>query len=166
MLSESVTGNAAYMCLKNPIELARKLLSQYDYERNHNLIEKIARDHNIALEYWPFNESILGILWECPPNHVPTIAINSNLSFLQQTFAIAHLLAHYFLGHGNSICLTDTLSSSLQEEQEANWFAAELLISNLKLKHKKLLQARNIKDLAELLEVPESLLLWKAKFTG
>lgn len=148
--------------MKDPVGLARKIVVQYQNEHNRELLNQILQDNNITLDFWPFEEKVLGVLWEDAPGHITTIAVNLLHDSLQQIFAIAHLLGHHFLEHGNSICLTNTLSLDLKEEQEANLFAAELLMCN-KTQNKKPSSMFSIKDLAELWQIPESLLLWKAK---
>lgn len=146
--------------MRNPIEEARKLLEHYDCSNKQMLLELILQDHEVVLDVWPFEESILGVFWTTPSN-TKTIAINSNHSPIRQTFAIAHGIGHYLLEHGNCLCSIDTLDSENKQEQESNIFAAELLMPEETIK--KMIGIYSHDQLVGMLGISKKLLLWRLK---
>ena len=56
------------------------------------------------------------------------IVINENLSEEMFNFTLFHELAHYFLGHKNTLLLNSSFTSTLKEEFQADLYATYMYL--------------------------------------
>lgn len=92
------------------------------------------------------------------------IFLNNNLDYIEKKFILAHELGHAFL-HSSINCFfleNNSFFVKNKIEREANEFSAELLIDDVELKD-LLCNSYTTAQIAALMEVPESLILYKLK---
>lgn len=100
-------------------------------------VEQIARDLKVEIAFRPLEGDISGILRREPDRVV--VGVNSLESPARQRFTIAHELGHLRLHPGYEVIVDKLVrinlritpggpSATIDEEREANYFAAELLM--------------------------------------
>ena len=92
------------------------------------------------------------------------IFLNNNLDYIEKKFILAHELGHAVL-HSSVNCFfleNNSFFVKNKIEKEANQFSAELLIDDVELKN-LLCSSYTTAQIAALMEVPESLILYKLK---
>ena len=92
------------------------------------------------------------------------IFLNNNLGYIEKKFILAHELGHAVL-HSSINCFfleNNSFFVKNKIEREANEFSAELLIDDIELKE-LLCSSYTTAQIAALMEVPESLILYKLK---
>ncbi len=92
------------------------------------------------------------------------IFLNNNLDYIEKKFILAHELGHAVL-HSSVNCFfleNNSFFVKNKIEREANEFSAELLIDDVELKD-LLCSSYTTAQIAALIEVPESLILYKLK---
>lgn len=92
------------------------------------------------------------------------IFLNNNLDYIEKKFILAHELGHAVL-HSSVNCFfleNNSFFVKNKIEREANEFSAELLIDDIELKD-LLCSSYTTAQIAALMEVPESLILYKLK---
>lgn len=92
------------------------------------------------------------------------IFLNNNLGYIEKKFILAHELGHAVL-HSSINCFfleNNSFFVKNKIEREANEFSAELLIDDVELKD-LLCSSYTTAQIAALMEVPESLILYKLK---
>lgn len=92
------------------------------------------------------------------------IFLNNNLGYIEKKFILAHELGHAVL-HSSVNCFfleNNSFFVKNKIEREANEFSAELLIDDVELKD-LLCSSYTTAQIAALMEVPESLILYKLK---
>lgn len=92
------------------------------------------------------------------------IFLNNNLDYIEKKFILAHELGHAVL-HSSVNCFfleNNSFFVKNKIEREANEFSAELLIDDVELKD-LLCSSYTTAQIAALMEVPESLILYKLK---
>lgn len=92
------------------------------------------------------------------------IFLNNNLGYIEKKFILAHELGHAVL-HSSVNCFfleNNSFFVKNKIEREANEFSAELLIDDIELKD-LLCSSYTTAQIAALMEVPESLILYKLK---
>ena len=121
---------------KNEIEAsAKELLSSAYKEIDESIVPIDVREvldhYTIPLKFVEFKDRGLAGAFESTPK---AIYVNSEDSFSRKTFTIAHELGHMIL-HQNKkqelfyrLDIARIAEEDKQEEQEANWFAASLLM--------------------------------------
>ncbi|WP_024622114.1 ImmA/IrrE family metallo-endopeptidase [Metaclostridioides mangenotii] len=98
-------------------------------------------------------------------NKSVSIVIDSNLSEYEERCVVAHELGHVVLHSGSNICfLTNyTYSNTKKLENEANEFAAELLVSDENIQEAMEKQFSMVEQMACYFEVPNELIEYKFK---
>ena len=130
-------------------------------------VEQIARQYGIIVVYKEAEDELSGFLYRDLQNDSVIIGVNPNHHWRRQRFTIAHELGHYLLhdtgavhvdraDNGYRLRLRNHTSSTGtdEDEREANFFAAELLMP-LELLERDL-DAAGGSDLLDLLEVENS----------
>lgn len=97
-------------------------------------IEDVLKHYEFTVMYLADLNEFVSALVDLPEKY---IAINANHSKTRQRFTLAHELGHYLLGHAAG-AFQDVASNSIKSnnpvEQEADEFAAELLVPSQVLK--------------------------------
>jgi Zn-dependent peptidase ImmA (M78 family) len=135
-------------------------------------VEEIAQKLGIEIKVYDLGEDISGVL--VVDSGKGTIGINPLESKVRQRFSIAHELGHFemhyqvkkqnshlFIDKGFSVLFRDKNSSSgeIKQEQEANAFAASLLmpehllIKEIKTKKLDISKEQSLKELSKLFNV-------------
>ncbi len=126
---------------------------------------RVLTKYGITLKQGTFpNENVAGAL----DRSTKTIFISENDPFFRQAFTIAHEVGHFILHTGvekDVLYRTDILmidKQNKEEEQEANWFAAALLMP------KDMIEAywhslHDIENMAKLFGTSYSAMLWRLK---
>lgn len=96
-------------------------------------VDRIARHLGLRVRHEPFEGEISGCLIRRGDD--ASIGINSMHHENRQRFTLAHEIAHFLLHHGDRVILDRNFLVNLRyangdtdEEREANYFAAELLM--------------------------------------
>jgi len=90
-------------------------------------IDKVAELFSLKVVYYSkFPNSISGTIVQ--QDDFSAIGINSNHHSVRQRFSIAHELGHFLLGHDITKIIDDAYGWQTDKEQQANNFAAEILI--------------------------------------
>ncbi len=90
-------------------------------------IQRIADFFSIPiLPYSKFPDSVSGMIVR--ENGKSVIGVNTNHPDVRQRFTLAHELGHYLSGHDDWRIVEETFDKDSAKEQEANRFAAELLM--------------------------------------
>lgn len=130
--------------------LARKLLKDAGINQIPvslwKVIKHVQTNHNLEVIPHNFGEKISGMLVMADEN--ATIGYNNEQHWHRRRFTIGHELGHLFMGH---VCNNDPNDN---REQEANEFAAELLmpLATLKASYRK---TKVLKELAQEYTVSE-----------
>ena len=158
---------------KNEIEAAAKeILSSSYTEVDDGIVPVDIREvldiYKIPLKFVEFkDESISGAFETNPQN----IYVNTNDSFSRKTFTIAHELGHLIL-HENKkqevfyrVDIARISEEDKAEEQEANWFAASLLMpENVIRKYSSL--TKDTEKLAKIFGTSPSAMYYRLKNLG
>jgi Zn-dependent peptidase ImmA (M78 family) len=118
--------------------LVEHLLDAHKIETTPIPINELARNLDIEIKYEPAEDSLSGFLLRDLNHHKAIIGVNKGHASNRQRFTIAHELGHFLLHQQEQlhvdrqfqIHLRDQTSSKgkVEEEKEANLFAAELLM--------------------------------------
>lgn len=134
---------------------ALSILQMYGIEEPPINVVKIAELLGIQVEQFDFPESIPATL-QTAGSGKQIIGVNKKNPKNRQRFSVAHELGHYLSGHKNYThekVITDPtkryLDPHYRQEEEANEFAAELLMPEFMLKQDILVKHMNISDLAK-----------------
>jgi len=129
-------------------------------------VNKILTHIGINLLPYPFPEKVSAILLK--ENNMLVVGVNNSHHPNRQRFSIAHEIGHYLLGHYKDVFVDmseisegrfdafDTDHNKVQE-QEANYFAGELLMPSAMLK-KDFAKLRNVEEIAKLYKVSKDAL--------
>lgn len=170
---DSVENKANYAKAK---ELATSLLSKVLLKEPPVIAQELAEFCGLRVIYLNFatiKPEYAGISGFINPN-TNTLYINSVESSVRKNFTIAHELGHYLLGHTTSPEYGNLLyRRPLEEqddpiiEQEANCFAANLLVPETFLKNilKKYPFATN-RELSDIFGVSETMIRFRRNFLG
>jgi Zn-dependent peptidase ImmA (M78 family) len=119
-------------------DLVGKLLETHKIESSPIQVNDIASALGIQVRYESTKDELSGFLLRDLSRHKVIIGVNNDHHLNRQRFTIAHELGHFFLhtqeklhvDRGFQINLRDGNSSKgeIEDEKEANLFAAELLI--------------------------------------
>ena len=117
-------------------------------------IEKIPGLFSLKVVYYnKFPDNISGTIIQ--QEDLKAIGVNSNHPKVRQKFSIAHELGHFLLGHDSQHIIDDTFDKPTNNEQEANKFAAEILMPAEMLKKDIGNSEYDIPSLANRYEVSE-----------
>lgn len=116
-----------------PKIIKSKVKTLINYHKTRNPFE-IAKNLNIHIEYKPYSPYTKGYFIKILRNKF--VVINSNLDEYSQNIVMAHELGHAILHSSQNICFIreHTLFPTGILENEANRFAAELLIPDFNIK--------------------------------
>jgi Zn-dependent peptidase ImmA (M78 family) len=100
-------------------------------------VERIAEFLGAELSYRPLEGDVSGLLYRDGDRAV--IGVNALVARTRQRFTIAHEIGHFLLHKGHEVIVDKLVHVNLrsnatvpiaspEEEREANWFAAELLM--------------------------------------
>lgn len=106
--------------------LARRLREQFPSLESSTILERVAAERQITISRFPFSRGVSGIM--CMAAGGPQIGISSLSPPEHQLFTLAHELGHALLGHRAGLLARVQASSSLEDERQANAFAAEFLM--------------------------------------
>ncbi|MDD2208754.1 MAG: ImmA/IrrE family metallo-endopeptidase [Bacilli bacterium] len=113
--------------MQNYSKQVKQILNTLNIQAPPVPIEKIAELFNLkVVPYSKFHDSISGVIIQQEDLNV--VGVNSNHAIVRQRFSIAHELGHYLLGHDSTKMVDTTFDVSTNKEQQANEFAAELLM--------------------------------------
>ncbi len=139
--------------------IARNLRKQFIFKNNNELLIEIVGFYGIVLDRWNFT-GISGMLWNYPQEDTPVISVNASFALGKQRFIIAHIIGHFLLGHGEVFCPENIFDTSSPLEEEANIFAAELLMPR-HLFVKKISCNYTIDQLSDLFMVSKEIIKWR-----
>lgn len=126
-------------------KLARYLIKRAEITETpvslQKIIEYLQTRHDLAVIKTDFGKKISGIL--VMVGNQPTIGFNENDCWYRRRFTIGHEIGHLLMGH-----TCEGSASNNIHEQEANQFAAELLVP-LEFIKKDFLKTKNIPDLSK-----------------
>lgn len=115
----------------NAKEKAIELLKKYNITQPVVPIFQIAEQEGISLNFVKMPKKLENVAGFFDPEN-KVIFINNDDAPNRQTFTIAHELGHYILGHESAkygvLLRIPSLSEPNPTEQEANCFAANLLV--------------------------------------
>lgn len=128
-------------------------------------IEKIAELFSLKVVYYSkFPDNISGTIIR--QENLNAIGVNSNHPEVRQRFSIAHELGHFLLGHDHAHIVDDTFDKPTDKEQEANKFAAEILMPTEMLKKDISENEYDIPSLANKYKVSEQAMSIRLLETG
>lgn len=105
----------------------RAILNKLNIDSAPIPLEKVAELFSIPVVQYPyFPEGVSGTIIN--EHDLKVIGVNDNHAQVRQRFTIAHELGHYLMAHDDTKFIDDTFDKPNQKEQEANKFAAELLM--------------------------------------
>jgi Zn-dependent peptidase ImmA (M78 family) len=108
-------------------EKIRTILTKLDIQGAPVPVEKVAELFSIPVLHYPlFPKGVSGTIIN--QEDLSVIGVNSNMADVRKRFTIAHELGHYLLGHDHNKMIDETFDNKDHKEQEANKFAAELLM--------------------------------------
>lgn len=142
-------------------EKAHNILSMFKITILPIDVEKIANLLDFKVLLFDFPETMSGVIKIQEAKKV--IAVNKNMPVVRQRFTIAHELGHYLSGHSNFSHERETfvdpdkkyLDPRHRDEEEADEFAAELLMPDYLLKKDVLENKLSATELAKKYEVSE-----------
>ncbi|RJP28010.1 MAG: ImmA/IrrE family metallo-endopeptidase [Candidatus Omnitrophota bacterium] len=147
-------------------KIAQKALKEAQVNAPPVDVNKILNGLRINFLPYSFPDKVSAILLK--DNNMLVIGVNKNHPPNRQRFSIAHEIGHYLLGHYKEI-FVDTAEISegrfeaadeehnKVQEQEANYFAGELLMPSDMLK-KDFLKLKNVEEIAKLYQVSKEAL--------
>jgi Zn-dependent peptidase ImmA (M78 family) len=140
------------------IDYARKLFTVIDITTPPVKLTSILKHLGIELKSSGKLNFIDAVLFK--DEKFPLIVYNSHRDFLRQRFTIAHEIGHYVMPHKSGIFSCSCNMEDLEEEREANQFAAELLMPEVIFRNKWLEYDENpvhrIEHLSSIFEVSSS----------
>ena len=104
--------------------VADNVIDTYDNVRPLDIVKNLKR---VEFKVLPLTNSINGFYKYISPNR-QMIVINENLSEEMFNFTLFHELAHYFLGHKNTLLLNSSFTSTLKEEFQADLYATYMYL--------------------------------------
>jgi Zn-dependent peptidase ImmA (M78 family) len=104
--------------------VADNVIDTYDSVRPLDIVKNLKR---VEFKVLPLTNSINGFYKYISPNR-QMIVINENLSEKMFNFTLFHELAHYFLGHKNTLLLNSSFTSTLKEEFKADLYATYMYL--------------------------------------
>lgn len=104
--------------------VADNVIDIYDSVRPLDIVKNLKR---VEFKVLPLTNSINGFYKYISPNR-QMIVINENLSEEMFNFTLFHELAHYFLGHKNTLLLNSSFTSTLKEEFQADLYATYMYL--------------------------------------
>lgn len=104
--------------------VADNVIDTYDSVRPLDIVKNLKR---VEFKVLPLTNSINGFYKYISPNR-QMIVINENLSEEMFNFTLFHELAHYFLGHKNTLLLNSSFTSTLKEEFQADLYATYMYL--------------------------------------
>ncbi|MDU2292065.1 MAG: ImmA/IrrE family metallo-endopeptidase [Clostridium celatum] len=104
--------------------VADNVIDTYDSVRPLDIVKNLKR---VEFKVLPLTNSINGFYKYISPNR-QMIVINENLSEEMFNFTLFHELAHYFLGHKNTLLLNSSFTSTLKEEFKADLYATYMYL--------------------------------------
>ncbi len=146
-------------------EKAYSILSMYKIVEPPIPVEKIANQLGFNIEPFDFPDSISAVIRI--KGSIKVIGVNKNQAGTRQRFSISHELGHYLSGHENfdheKKIVVDPdkkyLDPQYRAEQEADEFAAELLMPEFMLKKDVIENKMDIPTLAQKYNVSEQAML-------
>ncbi|HZM63672.1 MAG TPA: ImmA/IrrE family metallo-endopeptidase [Candidatus Saccharimonadales bacterium] len=149
---------------------AKAIREQYGVTERPVRLSEIARKEGIEILYFIPNEKtneIFGLL----DKKKKTIFLNADEPAARQSFTLAHELGHYFLHHKSNeydVYRRDSLyaEGKPEKEQEADYFAAELLMPEeliQRFKSRYDLDDNNISSLSKLFGVSPGAMRYRLK---
>ncbi|HAZ10787.1 MAG TPA: hypothetical protein DCY56_06760 [Candidatus Omnitrophica bacterium] len=147
-------------------KIAQKLISETKTDIPPVDLNKILSHVGINLLPYPFPEKVSAILLK--ESDMLVVGVNNAHHPNRQRFSIAHEIGHYLLGHYKDIFVdmseisegrfdaSDSEHNKVQE-QEANYFAGELLMPLFMLK-RDFQKTRNVEEVAKLYRVSKDAL--------
>ena len=113
--------------LKSKVKAILEKLNIDNVDNGPIPVKEVADIFSLPVVSYPhFPDSISGTIIQ--NNEINVIGVNANQANVRQRFTIAHELGHYLLGHDHAKVIDETFDSPNRNEQEANKFAAELLM--------------------------------------
>ena len=104
--------------------VADNVIDTYDSVRPLDIVKNLKR---VEFKVLPLTNSINGFYKYISPNR-QMIVINENLSEEMFNFTLFHELAHYFLGHKNTLILKSSFTYTLKEEFQADLYATYMYL--------------------------------------
>ncbi len=142
-------------------EKALSILQMYGIKEPPIDVHRIAKLLGIDVERFNFPKSVPATS-QTAGSGKQIIGVNENDPEYRQRFSIAHELGHYLNGHENYTherVVTDPakryLDPHFRQEEEADEFAAELLMPEFMLKQDAMVKHMDIPDLAKRFSVSE-----------
>ena len=146
-------------------EKAHNILNMFKITKPPINVEQIANMLGFKVVPFKFPDSVSGVIRTI--NQVKAIGVNNKHSKVRQKFTIAHELGHYLSGHENFSHEEKTfvdkdkkyMDPHWRQEEEADEFAAELLMPEFMLKNDVLVNKLDPTALASKYEVSEQAML-------
>jgi Zn-dependent peptidase ImmA (M78 family) len=149
-------------------KITREILQEFGIAKLPVPIEQIAKQRGLKLKSYDLGENISGVL--AIDSGKGTIGFNPRESKVRQRFTVAHELGHYELHYKNNELFVDkefnvlfrdqnSSTGELKKEQEANGFAASILmpesflIQEIKKNKFDLSEEKCLKELSKLFHV-------------
>ena len=105
-------------------DVADDVINTYESIKPIDIVNSLKR---VEFKILPLTNSVNGFYKYISPNK-QMIVINENLSKEMFNFTLFHELAHYFLGHKNTLLLNSSVTSMLKEEFQADLYATYMYL--------------------------------------
>jgi len=126
----------------------RTILTKLEVKNAPVPVQKAAELFSISvLQYSYFPKNISGTM--ISQEDLSVIGVNAQMAEVRKRFTIAHELGHFLLGHDHNRLIDETFDSKDYREQEANKFAAELLMPHDFLKEDVKVKGITVTELAK-----------------
>lgn len=109
-------------------DVADNVINTYGSARPLDIVNSLKR---VEFKILPLTDSVNGFYKYISPNR-QMIVINENLTEEMFNFTLFHELAHYFLGHKNTLLLNSSFTSNLKEEFQADLYATYMYVNYIK----------------------------------
>lgn len=109
-------------------DVADDVINTYESTRPLDIVKSLKR---VEFKIVPLTDSVNGFYKYLSPNR-QMIVINQNLDEEMFNFTLFHELAHYFLGHKNTMLLNSPITSTRKEEFQADLCATHLYMNYIK----------------------------------
>lgn len=106
-------------------DVADDVINTYESIRPVDIVKSLKR---VEFKILPLTDSVNGFYKYISPNR-QMIVINENLNEEMFIFTLFHELAHYFLGHKNTLLLNSSFTSSQKEEFHADLYATYMYLT-------------------------------------
>lgn len=106
-------------------DVADDVINTYESIKPIDIVNSLKR---VEFKILPLTNSVNGFYKYISPNK-QMIVINKNLSKEMFNFTLFHELAHYFLGHKNTLLLNSSVTSTLKEEFQADLYATYMYLN-------------------------------------